>query len=80
MALYNTNKYYLQGRFDPLFGNDPADRPEQVIQSRMRTRRPPAQRPTLRAAHNNALAGSRVRTPSRTGGGKFAPRAVSGMS
>ena len=80
MALYNTNKYYLSGRFDPLFGNDPADRPEQVIQRDMHTRRPPAQRATLNAPHNTALAGSRVKTPTRTGGGKFAPRAVSGMS
>ncbi len=78
MALYNTNKYYLSGRFDPLFGNDPNDRPEQVIASQMHTRRPPAQRRTLSAAHNNALAGSRVRGGVR--GGKFAPRAVSGMS
>lgn len=80
MALFNTNAYALTPKRDPLYGNDPADRPEQVIQSKMRTRRPPAQRATLRAAHNNALAGSRVATPTRTGGGKFAPRAVSGMS
>ena len=80
MALFNTNKYNLSGRFDPLFGNDPTDRPEQVRQSQMRTRRPPAQRRTLRSASNNALAGSRVATPSRVGGGKYAPRAVSGMS
>jgi hypothetical protein len=80
MPLFNTNAYYLTPKRDPLYGNDPNDRPEQVIARDMHTRRPPAQRPTLRAAHNNALAGSRVSTPTRTGGGKFAPRAVSGMS
>lgn len=79
MSQFNINAYRLKPTRDPLYGNDPDDRPEQVIQRDMHTRRPPAQQPTFRAAHNNALAGSRVKTPTRTGGGKFAPRAVSGM-
>lgn len=82
MARFNPNKFRLVNMigFDPLFGKNADDYPEQTRARDLHTIRNPGAVRKVTGAITTALAGSRVRGCARTRGGAFAPRATSGMS